>query len=126
MPTVLSVSRDHLLLKTREHVLRTAGYEVVSSETFREAVASLQQSELPDLLLLGHTLSEDEKDELERQLRKISQTTPIVELTTDLYENGISHKNYFRMSFGDPAQLISVCRFALGQRRIPAALHAAS
>ena len=62
MPTILSVGQDTDLLNTRSGVLRLCTAEVVSASTF-SALETLKDQSI-DLLVLCHTLSWDERNEL--------------------------------------------------------------
>lgn len=55
---ILSVSKDRELLFLRGEVLTSAGFQVVNATSVEEAIGAL--SDAVDLVLIGHTFSEDE------------------------------------------------------------------
>ena len=60
---ILSVSSDEAILHSRQYVLEGAGFKVISALGFVDAAKMAEKGDY-DLLLLGHTLSYDEKTRL--------------------------------------------------------------
>lgn len=66
---ILSIGRDRQLMASRSLVLRHAGYTVQEVYTSRQAVEQAR-SDLVDLILICHTLSELERHLLISRIRK--------------------------------------------------------
>jgi|SRR5581483_4432267 len=75
---ILSVSYDPALLCTRELLLQSRGYEVVSAEGFAEAI-ELCEGHF-DLIVMGHSIPQKDKRAIISELRKQSCTAPVVSL----------------------------------------------
>jgi CheY-like chemotaxis protein len=60
---ILSVSYDHILMKTRQLLLESRGYEVTSAEGFVEAIAECRSADY-DLLIIGHSVPPADKQML--------------------------------------------------------------
>ncbi len=58
--SILSVSYDAMLLKTRSMLLKGEGYRVVSATGFEQAVTKCKIGAF-DLLILGHTVPAEDK-----------------------------------------------------------------
>ena len=67
--SILSVSYDAMLLKTRSMLLKGEGYRVVSAMGFEQAVAQCKAGNF-DLLILGHTVPDGDKRALIMIFRK--------------------------------------------------------
>jgi response regulator RpfG family c-di-GMP phosphodiesterase len=76
-PRILSVSRDAVLLASRNAVLRQAGYTVFATMKNEEAIA-LAQDESIDAVVLGDSILSAERDELARAIHEVSARIPIV------------------------------------------------
>lgn len=74
---ILSIGRDHQLMASRSLVLRDAGYTVQEVYTSRRAV-ELARSDLVDLILVCHTLSDLERHLLISRIRKERRLVPIL------------------------------------------------
>ena len=66
---ILSVSYDPVLLRTRQSVLETGGYGVISVLGFVDAIAACQGEDY-DLLILGHSVPYADKRALIEASRK--------------------------------------------------------
>jgi DNA-binding NtrC family response regulator len=65
MARILSISYDASLLLTRELLLQQAGHTVVSAEGFADAYAACgQQGDKFDLIVLGHSIPHNDKEEI--------------------------------------------------------------
>ncbi len=78
----LSVGRDPLLMRTRTGVLLDAGYSVMPSFTSRDAVQIFSAREI-DLVILCHTIPEEEKIKLIDSMKLGSKRTPIISIHAD-------------------------------------------
>ena len=63
MPRILSVSYDATLLRTRQMVLESRGYEVVSAEGFAEAMEKCKERKY-DLIIIGHSIPHKDKQSI--------------------------------------------------------------
>jgi hypothetical protein len=75
--TVISTGNDAELLWLRNAVLRYAGFNVLTSEGETQALKLIEQ-EVAGILLLGHTLSADERKHLADAFRTHSPTGRIL------------------------------------------------
>ncbi len=74
---VLSVGSDPRVLDTRELLLRSAGYSVVSAISIKEAVYLLKDGEF-DAIVLCHTLPAKDCERLTGAVRASGSRIPIV------------------------------------------------
>ena len=72
-PCVLSVSYDESLLRTREWILKGAGFAVTSALGFTEAIAHCQNPAF-DLAVIGHSIPKSDRNALVTQLRQHNHT----------------------------------------------------
>src|SRR5436190_18014634 len=72
-PSILSISYDESLLRTREWVLRAAGFDVTSALGFTEATAHCGNSAF-DLVIVGHSIPRKDKVALIEQVRMHNHT----------------------------------------------------
>jgi CheY-like chemotaxis protein len=77
---ILSVSYDGTLLKTRQLILESAGYAVKSVRTLKHALALCKSSTQFDLLIVGHSIPQPEKQELMEAFRVKRPAVPVVAL----------------------------------------------
>ena len=68
-PSVLSISYDESLLRTRERILKAAGFDVTSALGFTEASAHCGKSSF-DLVIIGHSLPRTDKAALVQEIRR--------------------------------------------------------
>ena len=73
VPCVLSVSYDESLLRTREWILKGAGFTVTSALGFTEAIAHCR-SDAFDLAIIGHSIPKSDRMALLNQLREHNHT----------------------------------------------------
>jgi CheY-like chemotaxis protein len=78
MARILSISYDPTLLRTREIILREAGYEIKSALGISEAIEAC--NEHYDLIVMGHSIPESDKREVVRELRNRGCHSPILSL----------------------------------------------
>lgn len=72
-PTILSISYDESLLRTREWILKAAGFQVTSALGFSEASDYCNRGGF-DLVIIGHSLPSKDKAALVRQIRSHDHT----------------------------------------------------
>lgn len=78
MATILSISYDLNLLKTRELLLSQMGYSVISAEGFAQAFKACKEKQF-DLVILGHSIPADDKEAIIREVRA-TRTCPVLAL----------------------------------------------
>jgi DNA-binding NtrC family response regulator len=79
MKTILSISHDQILLETRAAILRKSGHRVLSVSDVSELMETARENEI-DLIVLGHTLSAEEREEVYRKLPEVDCQCPVIEL----------------------------------------------
>jgi len=72
-PSILSISYDESLLRTREWLLRAAGFSVTSALGFTDATAHCRNSAF-DLVIVGHSIPQKDKAALIEQVRTHNHT----------------------------------------------------
>jgi len=78
MARILSISYDEALLRTREMLLKRKGYEVESAIGFSAALHACEHQRF-DLVIMGHSIPSEDKEQIIRQLRAVCKT-PILAL----------------------------------------------
>lgn len=78
MSTILAVSQDEMLLRTRSEVLRRANAEVVAARA-NEAKKLLQERQF-DLVVLCHSLTPKETDELASLAHQLRNDVRVLEV----------------------------------------------
>lgn len=112
MPRVLSVSYDQALLSSRELLLQSLGYEVISVADFAKAVQHCGRGSKFDLFILGHSIPAAEKNALISAFRAHS-SAPVVALKKVGEETPMSAD--FQIE-PDPGQLLSVISRIISNR----------
>src|SRR5205823_8703716 len=79
---LLSVGRDPLLMRTRTVLLGEAGYSVMPSFTSRDAFQMFISRDI-DLVIICHTIPQEEKSKLIVSMKERNQRTPIVSIHAD-------------------------------------------
>ena len=77
LTVVLAVGLDSWLLATHSAVWRSAGYIVLSAGNIREAIEHFKAGDF-DLVLLGDTISAENKERLTFLIRASGSRTPVV------------------------------------------------
>jgi CheY-like chemotaxis protein len=77
---ILSVGIDSPLLNTRQRLLQSAGYVVVSVQSAKEAVDCFLAGDF-DLVLLCHSLSERDRNTVARLIRASGSFTPVLTIS---------------------------------------------
>src|SRR5919204_64924 len=67
-PSILSISYDESLLRTREWLLRASGFNVTSALGFTEAAAHCRNSGF-DLVIIGHSIPRNDRAALIEQVK---------------------------------------------------------
>src|SRR5258708_38036941 len=91
VPCVLSVSYDESLLRTRDWILKRAGFAVTSALGFTEALAHCENSAF-DLVIIGHSIPKSDRIALVNHVRKHNHT-PVLALRRPGEEHipGVDH-----------------------------------
>ena len=76
---LLSVRLDPLLMHTRTNVLSDVGYSVMPSFTSRDAFQIFVSRDI-DLVILCHTIPEQEKTKLIASMKERNKRTPIISI----------------------------------------------
>lgn len=74
---ILNVSYEPSLLESRSSILRSAGYAVAQVLSIDQAIELLSSRHI-DLVLLGHSISARDRDDLTRLIRAAGMLTPVV------------------------------------------------
>src|SRR5688572_6580104 len=74
---LLSGGHDTLLMATRSEILRQEGYSVVQATTCTDLVAKFFAGDF-DLVILCHTIREEERRRTTALIRKHSPSTPVL------------------------------------------------
>jgi len=77
--TILSISRDQLLLETRGAILRKSGHRVVSVRSIEDFAAAVQEEEIA-LVVICHTLTGHDREDAYRVLIAEQCLAPVIEL----------------------------------------------
>ncbi|HEY3929709.1 MAG TPA: hypothetical protein VGL89_15165 [Candidatus Koribacter sp.] len=77
--TILSMSRDHILLETRGAILRKSGHRVLSVSDIDDFVETLRHNDV-DLVILGHSLLSHDREDAYRWLNEVAGRAPVIEL----------------------------------------------
>jgi len=88
LTVVLSVGLDPQLLTTRNLVLQSAGYTVVSAYSTKEAVDRFRGDDF-DLVLLCQTVPVNEKDHLTLWIRASGSRIPVVSVSGRLCQDDV-------------------------------------
>lgn len=78
---LLSVGYDPILMPVRSMLLHQAGYKVIEARSLGEALKRIKAGNF-DLLLICHTVDEDERDLMIEALRFSAPVIPILCLST--------------------------------------------
>ena len=112
-PSILSISYDESLLRTREWLLRASGYAVTSALGFTEAVAHCSNIAF-DLVIIGHSIPRNDRVALIEQVSAHNHTR-ILSLRRQGEEPiaGVHHSVEYAEG---PDVLIAAVKAALGQK----------
>jgi CheY-like chemotaxis protein len=118
---ILSVGLDPELLDSRNRILQSSGYTVVSAYSIKEAVDRFQAGDF-DLVLLCQSVPAKERDRLTCWIRASGSRIPVVFASGKLRPGDAFSAG---TADGDPAALLVRIREALIKTAIPAAWTAA-
>ncbi len=77
--TILSISRDQLLLETRGAILRKSGHRVISVRSIEDFADAVREEEI-SLVVIGHTLPGQDRDDAYRIMDAEQCIAPVIEL----------------------------------------------
>lgn len=80
LKSILTISRNEVLLNTRTLILQRAGYHVSSARTNQEALDFLEASNSFTLVLLCHSVPEPSRILLAAMVKELNPTLPILML----------------------------------------------
>ncbi len=106
---LLSVGRDPLLMRTRTVLLGEAGYSVMPSFTSRDAFQIFISCDI-DLVILCHTIPQEEKSKLIASMKERNNRTPIVCIHVDGEADGKLVDAYVHSLDGPDALLSCVAK----------------
>jgi len=89
---ILSVSYDQTLLRMRQMLFENQGYEVVSSDGLTSSLEHSKQGGF-DLLVLGHSVPDEEKQTVVQAFRKVC-SAPIISLRRTAGEAKVDGADY--------------------------------
>jgi DNA-binding response OmpR family regulator len=112
-PSILSISYDESLLRTREWLLRGAGFVVTSALGFTEAATHCRNSTF-DLVIVGHSIPRKDTTALIEQVKSHNHTR-ILSLRRQ-GEEAIPGADYSVESSEGPDVLLAAVRTALGKK----------
>lgn len=96
--TILSFSRDQILLETRAAILRKSGHNVLSVADLDQFLEALEQHDV-ELVVLGHTVPSNEREDVYRMLNEVNCMCPVIEL----YATAVAPKSpaHFHLAIHD-------------------------
>lgn len=112
-PSILSISYDESLLRTREWLLRSVGFSVTSALGFTEAAKHCRNSGF-DLVVIGHSIPRNDRLALIEQI-KTHNHTRILSLRRQ-GEEPISGVHHSVESSEGPDVLIAAVKAALREK----------
>lgn len=77
--TILSISYDQLLLETRAAILRKSGHKVISVSDLGAFKQALEEADI-DLVVVGHTVSSQDRGQAYRLMGENECECPVIEL----------------------------------------------
>jgi CheY-like chemotaxis protein len=106
MRRILVAGQDARLLATRAEVLKKTGAEIVSC-TASEALKFLE-TEAPDLIVLCHSLSEEEAEMITRKAHERGQRTRLLMVVSEASRQRLHRDEMFdATTLSDPTRLIA-------------------
>jgi DNA-binding response OmpR family regulator len=118
---ILSTSRDATVLRTRNLVLQSAGYEVVAALDSEQFMRLLEGQSF-DLVVLGDSIEVDERINLARKARASKPDVPLIIFfkTPAEAQRLFAHAHTLIGSLEGPERLIAAVRAAVGDDEPPA------
>lgn len=105
---ILSISYDRSLLTTRGLILSAAGYQVRSLLGLEAALAEIGLNEF-DLVIIGHSISLEDRNKILRRVRKLSKA-PILALSKLGPEEKLDGADYQLEASEGPIALLEMVR----------------
>jgi DNA-binding response OmpR family regulator len=119
---VLAVAVDPSLLMAQDSIWRSEGYIVIPAHSIRDAIEHFKAGDF-DLVLLGHSMTVENKERLTFLIRASGSTTPVVCISSSA---DVSHAFADATLRNDPRELLAGMKELLARRTIlPAALQLA-
>jgi CheY-like chemotaxis protein len=120
---VLSVGLGSSVLGTRNSVLQSAGYIVVSASSIKEAVSHFLNGDF-DLVLLDNSLSKKDRDRLTCVIRASGSRTPVVSVAPesgdlDSFADATFKCDPHKLLIGIRGVLIKVARLSAARIAMP-------
>ena len=112
---VLSVGGNPELLGLREHVLRAAGFDVVSTSNESKAVAEMQKGNCA-ILLLCHSLPDRARRTVSREFRHYCPNGRILGITNVRWPQALDEVDSYVYGLEGPEVLIAAIRGAAAER----------
>jgi DNA-binding NtrC family response regulator len=113
---ILSVSYDEILLRTREMLLRSQGYDVVSALGYADAQECCQEGGF-DVFVLGHSIAYAEKQKLVETFRLVCPA-PIISLRRNTGDQLVDGADYHIEPDPEPLMQL-VARITSGEEDAP-------
>lgn len=85
-PTALQFGKDTSLLESRSAILETTGLAVINAYSVRQCVSEILGGNF-DLIILCHTVSPEERDEVASLVHKLHPATPVLLISTFFEKN---------------------------------------
>jgi DNA-binding NarL/FixJ family response regulator len=112
---VLSVGGNAELLWLREHVLKAAGFKVVSTTSETKAVAEMQRGKCA-VLLLCHSLPDAVRSTVSKQFRQYYPHARILGITNVRWPQALDEVDSYVYGLEGPEILITAVRRAARER----------
>ena len=110
IPSILSVSCDESLLRTRHWILEAAGFNVTSALGFAQATTQFQAGRF-DLVILGHSMPRKDKEARRRVIRSYDRSRVLSLLR--MGDSPLADVDYSIEASEGPEALVSAVRKVL-------------
>ena len=110
MARILSISYDESLLSTRDLLLKSGGYDVVSELGFHRGSRACRDGGF-DVFILGHSIPQDDKLDLIQCFREKNAGAPVIALTRS-NEPRLKEVDFY-LDPHDPAELLRSLAFLI-------------
>ena len=112
LTVVLAVGLDSSLLAGQISLWQSAGYVVTSTGSIREAIGHFRYGDF-DLVLLGHSISPDNRERFTLLIRASGSRTPVISIT----DSPKGHDSFADLTIGNqPANLLKSIREFMAKR----------
>ena len=118
---VLSIGRDLLVLETRNLIIKSAGYEVVTTQETGAALLWLHNQHF-DAAVIGDQIDLVERVSIARQAKAAALEVPLVVFARTWAEvqTLVPIADYVVEGLGAPADFVNALRTAVGELKAPA------